>query len=62
MILHPCIYTSNLGTGLHAIENPSSDVHAVSLHCYIPPITECNKFNQKTGEKQKATMKYDTRP
>ena len=36
--------------GLHRIENTSHTKVAVSLHVYIPPYSECQGFDEKTGK------------
>lgn len=36
--------------GLHRISNPSSDIPAVSLHLYSPPIEFCKTFCESTGK------------
>ena len=63
MILHEYLRTFNLDSyGLHAIENFRDDVHAVSLHCYIPPIKQCWTFDEDTGEKTSGAMTFDSQP
>jgi len=41
----------NDSIGLHRIANPSLTKKAVTLHIYSPPISECHRFDEKTGHK-----------
>lgn len=47
--------------GLHRMENPSYVEGAVSMHLYIPPYSECQTFDQRTGVKSKATVTFYTK-
>lgn len=41
----------NDSIGLHRIGNPNLTKKAVTMHIYSPPITECHRFDEKTGRK-----------
>jgi len=43
------------------MENPSYVEGAVSLHLYVPPYTDCQTFDQRTGVKSKATVTFHTK-
>ncbi|KAI6188215.1 Cysteine dioxygenase [Aphelenchoides besseyi] len=47
--------------GLHRMENPSHVENAISLHLYIPPYSECQTFDQRTGTKSKAVVTFYTK-
>jgi len=47
--------------GLHRMENPSHVEGAVSLHLYVPPYSECQTFDQRTGVRSKATVTFYTK-
>lgn len=43
------------------MENPSHSDGTVSLHLYVPPYSECQTFDQRTGVKTKATVTFYTK-
>jgi hypothetical protein len=43
------------------MENPSHVECTVSLHLYVPPYSECQTFDQRTGIKQKCTVTFYTK-
>jgi len=47
--------------GLHRMENPSHVENAVSLHLYIPPYSECQTFDQRTGVRSKGIVTFYTK-
>jgi len=47
--------------GLHRMENPSHVDNAVSLHLYVPPYSECQTFDQRTGVRANATVTFHTK-
>ena len=56
------LYFSIDGSGLvHKVENPSESEGAVSLHCYFPPLRECNMYNPDTAEIKIGKMKFDNK-
>ena len=44
--------------GLHRVRNPSNVKGAVSLHLYSPPITKCQKFDDKKGNAETVVCKF----
>jgi hypothetical protein len=43
------------------MENPSYVDGAISLHLYVPPYSECQTFDQRTGVRSKATVTFFTK-
>lgn len=43
------------------MENPSYVDGAISLHLYVPPYSECQTFDQRTGQRSKATVTFFTK-
>lgn len=43
------------------MENPNFVEGAVSLHLYVPPYSDCQIFDQRTGVKSKATVTFYTK-
>ena len=44
--------------GLHRVRNPSNVKGAVSLHLYSPPITKCQRFDDKNGDAETVPAKF----
>ena len=48
--------------GLHRVENPSHTKAAISLHCYVPPFSECKGFDAQTGKARVCQISFCTKP
>ncbi|XP_061180546.1 cysteine dioxygenase type 1-like [Saccostrea echinata] len=44
--------------GLHRVENPSHSDTAVTLHLYSPPFSECQSFDERTGNANKVQVTF----
>lgn len=44
--------------GLHRVENPSHSDTAVTLHLYSPPFSECQSFDERTGNAHKVKVTF----
>lgn len=44
--------------GLHRVENPSHSDTSVTLHLYSPPFSECQSFDERTGNARKVQVTF----
>lgn len=47
--------------GLHRVWNPNANKTAASLHIYIPPITFCRAFDERTGKARECKLTFDSK-
>ncbi|CAF0745764.1 unnamed protein product [Rotaria sordida] len=44
--------------GLHRVENPSHTDTCATLHLYVPPYSQCNIFDERTGRTNEAHVTF----
>ena len=52
-----CVFLADT-LGLHRVENPSHSDTAVTLHLYSPPFSECQSFDERTGNAHKVQVTF----
>ena len=52
-----CVFLTDT-IGLHRVENPSHSDTAVTLHLYSPPFSECQSFDERTGNAHKVQVTF----